>query len=114
MQRALRQQPQRRLQIYAGRLDGLVAENLGDPLDRRAVLHQTGRERVPERMHPMTTLLSQRHVRGAGVLDQDLVQMVLVGERADRGGMPPKHLRAVAVWATVANVVDDCPADILQ
>jgi hypothetical protein len=52
----------------------------------------------------MTALLTQRHVRGAGVLDQDLMQMVLVGERADRSGMPQKHLRAIALRAAVTNV----------
>jgi hypothetical protein len=71
-----------------------VAENVGDPLDRRAVLQQAGRERVPERVHPVAALLAQRHMRGAGVLDQDLMQMVLLGERADRSGMPQKHLQA--------------------
>ena len=63
---------------------------------------------------PSTTLLTQPHARGAGVLDQDLVQMVLVGERADRRGMPQKHLRAIAAWAAVADVVDDRPADVLE
>ena len=94
--------------------DGLVAEDVGDPLDRGAVLHQPCRERVPERVHPMTALLAEAHVRGTGVLDQDLMQMVLVRERADRGGMPQEHLRAIARRPAVADVVDDRPADVLE
>ena len=65
-----------------------MPENVGDLLDWRAVLHQPGRERVPERMHPMAALLTQRHVRCPGVLGQNLMEMVLVRERADRSGMP--------------------------
>ena len=94
--------------------DRLVAEDVGDLLDRRAVLHQPGRQRVPERVHAVAALLAHRHVRDPGVLDQDLMQMVLVGERADRGGVPQEHLRAVAGGPAVADVVDDRPADVLQ
>ena len=40
--------------------------------------------------------------------------MVLVGERADRGGMPQEHLRALACRPAVPDVVDDRPADVLE
>ena len=36
----------------------------------------------------MTTLLAQRDMCCPGVLDQDLMQVILIGERADRGGVP--------------------------
>ena len=74
-----------RVQVDAGRLDGLVAEDVGDLLDRRAALHQAGRQRMPKRVHAMAALLADPHVSHPGVLDQDLMQMVLVGERPDRG-----------------------------
>ncbi len=62
----------------------------------------------------MAALLAHRHVRHPGVLDQDLVQVVLVGERADRGGVPHEHLRGVAGRPTVPDVVDHRPADVLE
>jgi hypothetical protein len=62
----------------------------------------------------VAAFLTQRHVSGPGVLDQDLVQVILVGERAYRGGVPQEHLRALASWTTVPNVVDDRPADVLE
>jgi hypothetical protein len=40
--------------------------------------------------------------------------VILVGERADRGGVPEEHLRAVACRAAVPEVVDDRPADVLE
>ncbi len=49
----------------------------------------------------MTARLTQRNMRCPGVLDQDLVQMVLVGERADRGGMPQEQFRALAYRPSV-------------
>jgi hypothetical protein len=55
-----------------------------------------GRQRVPQGVHAVAALLAHQDVSRPGVLDQDLVQVVLVGERADRGGMPQEHLRAVA------------------
>jgi hypothetical protein len=36
-------------------------------------------------------VIAQRHVRRPGVPDQRLVQVVLVGERADRDGVPQEH-----------------------
>ena len=62
----------------------------------------------------MAAFLTHRDVRGPGVLGQDLMQVILVGERADRGGVPEEHLRAVASWAAVPDVVDDRPADVLE
>jgi hypothetical protein len=62
----------------------------------------------------MTAFLAHPHVRHPGVLDQDLMQMILVGERADRRRVPHEHLRAVAVRPAVADVVDHRPADLLQ
>src|SRR5918995_68311 len=62
----------------------------------------------------MTARLTQRNMRCPGVLDQDLVQMVLVGERADRGGMPQEQFRALAYRPSVPDVVDDRPADVLE
>ena len=96
VQRALGQQTQGRFQIHAGRPDGLVTEDVGDLLDRCAVLHQPGRQRVSERMHAVAAFLADRDMSRPGVLDQNLMQMVLVGERADRGGVAEEHLRAVA------------------
>ena len=75
---------------------------------------QPGRQRVPERMHTVPTFLTHRDVGGPGVLDQDLVQMILVGKRAYRRGMPDEHLRAVAGRAAGANVVDHRPADVFE
>ena len=40
--------------------------------------------------------------------------MILVGERAYRGGVPDEHLRAVASRTAGANVVDDRPADVFE
>ncbi|WP_423185172.1 hypothetical protein [Arthrobacter sp. NyZ413] len=64
-----------------------MAEDVGDLLDRCALLHQPGRQRVPQRMHAMAASLTQRDMSDPGVLDQDLVQMILVGERAYRGSV---------------------------
>src|SRR6266568_6572808 len=65
-------------------------------------------------MHAVAALLANRHMRRPGVLDQDLVQMILVGERAYRGGVPDEYLRAVASRTAGANVVDDRPADVFE
>ena len=73
-----------------------MTEDVGDLLDRRAALHQPGRQRMAERVHAMTAFLAHRHVRYPGVPDQDLMQMVLVGERPDRRQVPQEHLRAAA------------------
>ena len=62
----------------------------------------------------MTAFLAHRHVRHPGVLDQDLMQMVLVGERPDRCQVPQEHLRAVTIRPTMADVVDHRPADLPQ
>ena len=62
----------------------------------------------------MTAFLAHRHVSHPGVLDQDLMQMVLVGERPDRGQVPQEHLRAVTVRPAMADVVDHRPADLFQ
>ncbi|HET8641725.1 MAG TPA: hypothetical protein VFM37_07295, partial [Pseudonocardiaceae bacterium] len=62
----------------------------------------------------MAALFADTHVRHPGVLDQDLMQVVVLGERADRGGVAEEHLRAVAGWSAVADVVDHRPADVLQ
>jgi hypothetical protein len=62
----------------------------------------------------MTAFLAHRDMSGPGVLDQDLMQMILIGERACRGGVPQEHLRAVASRTAGANVVDDRPADIFE
>ncbi len=91
-----------------------MTKDVGDLLDRCAVFHQPGRQRVPKRMHPMAAFLTQRDMGRPGVLDQDLVQVILVGERAYRGGVPEEHLRAVASRTAGANVVDDRPADIFE
>ena len=78
------------------------------------LFHQPGRQRMPQRVHAVAAFLAHRNVRHPGVLDQDLMQMILVGERADRGGVPHEHLRAVAVRPAMADVVDHRPADIFQ
>ena len=89
---AFGQQAQGRFQVHAGGSHRLVAKDVGALLDRCAVFHQSGRQCVPERMHAVAALLAQRDMSGPRVLDQDLVQMVLVGKRAYRGGVPKKHL----------------------
>ena len=91
-----------------------MTEDVSDLLDRRAAFHQPGRQRMTERVHAMTAFLAHRHVRYPGVLDQDLMQMVLVGERPDRGQVPQEHLRAVTVRPAMADVVDHRPADLFQ
>jgi len=91
-----------------------MAEDVGDLLDRCAVLQQPGRQRVPQRMHAMAAILTQPDTGHPGVLDQDLMQMILVGERPDRGGVPDEHLWAVGLWTAAADVVDERPADILE
>jgi hypothetical protein len=65
-------------------------------------------------VHAVTAFLAHRDVRHPGVLDQDLMQMVLVGERPDRGQVPQEHLRAVAGRPAMADVVDHRPADPFQ
>ena len=87
----------RGFQVDTGRLDGLVTEDVGDLLDRCAAFHQPGRQRMPQRVHAMAAFLAHRNVCCAGMFDQNLMQMILVGERADRGHVPHEHLRAVAV-----------------
>ena len=62
----------------------------------------------------MAAFLAHRNVCYAGMFDQNLMQMILVGERADRGGVPHEHLRAVAVRPAMADVVDHRPADLFQ
>ena len=91
-----------------------MTEDVGDLLDRCAVLQQPGRQRVSERMHAVAALLADRDMSCSGVLDQNLVQMVLVGERADRGGVAEEHLWAVADRTARPDIVDDRPADVLQ
>ena len=91
-----------------------MAEDVGDLLDRRAVLHQPGRQRMPQRVHAVTAVLPDRHVRRPGVLDQDLMQMIPIGERTDRGGVPDEHLRAITGWTPDADVVDDRPPDVFE
>lgn len=71
-------------------------------------------DNVAQGMHAVSAFLADRDVRGAGVFDQDLMQMVLVGERADRGGVTDDHLPVFAVGPTVADVVDHRPPDFLQ
>src|SRR5437870_4038949 len=73
-----------------------------------------GRQRMAEGVHAMTAFLAHRHVRYPGVLDQDLMQMVLIGERPDRRQVPHEHLRAVAGRPAMADVVDHRPADLFQ
>ncbi len=65
-------------------------------------------------MHAVAAFVADRDVSHPGVLDQDLMQMVLVGERADRGEVAQEHLRAVTNRSAMANVVDHCPADLFQ
>jgi hypothetical protein len=65
-------------------------------------------------VHAVAALLAEWHAGGPGVLDQDLIQVILIGERADRGGVPDEHLRAVVCRTAVPQVVDDRPADILE
>ncbi len=91
-----------------------MAEDVGDLLDRRAVLHQPSGQGVPQRVHAVTAFLTHRNVRRPGVLDQDLMQMVLLGERSDRGVVPQEHLRAVADRPTMTDVVDHRPADLFD
>ena len=62
----------------------------------------------------MTAFLAHPHVRHPGVLDQDLMQVVLAGERPDRGQVPHEHLRAAAGRPAMADVVDHRPADLFQ
>jgi hypothetical protein len=75
---------------------------------------QAGRQRVPPRVHAVAAFLAHRDVSRPGVLDQGLVQVVLLGERAHRGGVPQEHLRVVAGRPAGADVVDDRPADVFQ
>jgi hypothetical protein len=65
-------------------------------------------------VHAVAALLAHRDVGGPGVLGQDLVEVILVGERADRGGVPDEHLWTIACRAAVLDVVDERPANILQ
>jgi hypothetical protein len=65
-------------------------------------------------VHAVAALLADRDVSHPGVFDQDLMQMVLVGERADRSEVPQEHLRTVADRPTMADVVDHRPANIFQ
>ena len=90
-----------------------MAEDVGDLLGRRAVL-QPGRQRVSERVHTVAAFLANRDMGYPGVLDQYLVQMILVGERAYRGGVADEHLPAVTDRPATPNVVDDRPADVFQ
>ena len=62
----------------------------------------------------MTAFLAHRDVRNPGVLDQDSMQMLLVGERPDRGQVPQEHLGAVTVRPAMADVVDHRPPDLFQ
>jgi hypothetical protein len=63
-------------------------------------------------VHAVAAFVADRDVGCTGVLDQDLVQMVLVGERADRGGVADEHLPGVTDRPAAPNVVDDCPVSI--
>ena len=42
---------------------------------------RTGRQRVPQRMHTVVALLAQRDMRDPGMLDQNLMQMILLRKR---------------------------------
>ena len=53
----------------------------------------------------MAALLADSHVSHRGVLDQDLMQVVLVGEQPDRGQVAQEHLRAVEARPGTADVV---------
>jgi len=65
-------------------------------------------------MHAVAAFLADRDVSHPGVLDHDLMQVVLVGERADRGEVPDEYLRAVADRPTMADVVDHRPSDLFE
>ncbi len=65
-------------------------------------------------MHAVAAFLADRDMGHPGVFEKDLVQVVLVGERSDRGGVPPEHLSAVAGRPAGADVVDDRPADLFR
>ena len=91
-----------------------MAKYVRDLLDWSALFQQSGRQCVPQRMHTVAALLAHRDMRDPGMLDQDLMQMILLGERADRRSVPHEHLRALACRAAVLDVVDDRPADILE
>ena len=58
-------------------------------------------------MHAVAAFLTHRHVGGPGVLDHDLVQMILVGERADRGGVPDEYQRPGTMPSRVIRVRPD-------
>lgn len=62
----------------------------------------------------MAAFFTQPNMRHPGMLGQNLMKVILVGERAYRVGAPEKHLRAVALWPTVPDVVDDRPAGVLE
>lgn len=89
-----------------------MTEDVGDLLERRAVLHQPRRQSVAQRVHAVAACLADRDVSHPGVLDQNLVQMILVGERTDRGGVAHKHLGAVARRPAIADVIDHRPTDV--
>jgi hypothetical protein len=55
---------------------------------------------MPQRVHAVTALFAHRDVSRTDVLDQDLMQVVLLGERAHRGGVTQEDLRPVLAWAT--------------
>ncbi len=65
-------------------------------------------------MHAVAALLADRDMGCPGVLEKNLVQMVLVGERPDRGGVAEEHLSAVTGRTAGADVVDDRPADLFR
>jgi len=69
---------------------------------------------VPQGMHAVAAFLADRDTGHPSVLEKNLMQMVLVGERPDRGGVPEEHLSAVAGRPTGADVVDDRPADLFR
>ncbi len=69
---------------------------------------------MPQRVHAVAALLAHRDVSCPRVPDQDLVQVVLIGERPGRGRVPQEHLRAAAGRPPGADVADDRPADVLQ
>ncbi len=75
---------------------------------------QPGRPRVPQPVQAMTAFPAHQDMSGPGVFDQDLMQMILAGERACRGGAPEEYPRAVTSWAAAPDAADDRPAGILE
>ena len=105
---------QRRFQVHAGRPDRLVTEDVGDLLDRCAVLQQPGRQRVPSECMPWRRF----SLTGTCAARACLTRIWCRWSWSENGPIGAVWRRntcwAVADRAAVPDVVDDRPADVLQ